>query len=268
MWPVSRAFSLNMVTLLILVSSTVAATHPKTPLTKCCLNHQAYMAELDVCRDWKGTVTHSKLSEAPPVYSVGRSSEPAPVHVGSNSFQMTHQLKRCPIGHVGMSSPDFKFYEDGSIFSLAEQFTYQTREFCIQETFPSGRLMARYCIRDPCNRTDVCIRKCCPNFTAFDVSSTRCVNHSANLNVTLHNHTGFPLDIKTEHLFLRDGVAPQCRDGYKHRLLDASGYLMRSDGLLRIFPTNRCTGLKKDVDLITDEYCIDHFMDVDGKVTI
>ncbi|KAK4015771.1 hypothetical protein OUZ56_030743 [Daphnia magna] len=261
---VSHTFFLVLITLWMLVSGTVAAIHSKTPLTKCCFNHQAYMAELDVCRDWKGIVTHSKLSEAPPVYSVGRSSEPAPVHVGTDSFQMTHQLKRCPVGYVGMSSPDFKFYEDGSIFSLAEHLTYLASEFCIQETFPSGRLVARYCVKDPCNRTDVCIRKCCPNYTAFDISSTRCINHSSNFNVTLYNSTGYPLHIKTENLFIRDGGAPQCRDGYKHKLLDTSDYIIQPNGLLDFFSTYRCSGAPKNDGLITDEYCIDHFVDVDG----
>ncbi|XP_057373380.1 G-protein coupled receptor Mth2-like [Daphnia carinata] len=261
---VSHTFFFVLMTLWMLMSGTLAAIHSKTPLTKCCFNHQAYMAELDVCRDWKRPITHSKLSEAPPVYSLGRSSEPAPVHVETDSFVMTHQLKRCPVGYVGMSSPDFKFYEDGSIFSLEEHITYQAGEFCIQETFPSGRLVARYCVRDPCNRTDVCIRKCCPNYTAFDISSTRCINHLSNLTVTLYNNTGYPLHIKSEDLFIRDGIAPQCRDGFKHRLLDVNDYIMLPNGLLDILQTRRCSGAQKDGGLITDEYCIDHFVDVNG----
>ena len=254
----------------MLAGTLSSAVHSKTPLTKCCLNHQAYMAELDVCRDWKGSITHSKLiSEAPTVYALGRNAGPVPVHVEANSFQMTHQLKRCPTGYVGMSSADFQFYEDGSIFSVAEQFTYPYGDFCIQESFPFGQLMARYCIRDPCNRTDICIRKCCPNSTAFNISSTRCVNHSIHLNVTLYNSTGSSLQLKPlDQMFFRDGVAPQCRDGYKHKLLDQNDYHLRSNGLLFVFPNKyQCSGSRKtDNDLITDEYCIDHFIDVDGTV--
>lgn len=226
------------------------------------------MVELDVCRDWKGSVTHSKMSAAPPVYSVERSAEPTPVRVESNSFQMTHRLKRCPKVYVGMSSTEYRFYEDGSIFSQDEHVTYQSGDFCIQESFPSGQFIARYCVRDPCNRTDTCIRKCCPTFKAFDISTTRCINYSSQLNVTLYNRTGYSLNLKSEEMFVRDGVAPQCKDGYKHKLLNQHDYHLRSNGLLFVFPKNGCSSQSQtDVDLLTDEYCVDYFMDVDGTVT-
>jgi hypothetical protein len=69
-------------------------------------------------------------------------------------------------------------------------------------------------------------------------------------------------------MFIRDGVAPQCKDGYKHKLLNQHDYHLRSNGLLFVFPKKRCSSQSQtDVDLITDEYCVDYFMDVDGTVT-
>jgi hypothetical protein len=69
-------------------------------------------------------------------------------------------------------------------------------------------------------------------------------------------------------MFVRDGVAPQCKDGYKHKLLNQHDYHLRSNGLLFVFPKNGCSSQSQtDVDLLTDEYCVDYFMDVDGTVT-
>ena len=90
-----------------------------------------------------------------------------------------------------------------------------------------------------------------------------------HLNVTLYNSTGSSLQLKPlDQMFFRDGVAPQCRDGYKHKLLDQNDYHLRSNGLLFVFPSKyQCSGSRKnDNELITDEYCIDHFIDVDGTV--
>ncbi len=234
----------------------------KTPLTKCCSDSQYYVAELDICRKWKGAASHGKLTDAPPVHSLGRGAETN--SPGNHSFQMTRSLERCPIGYVGMSTTDFIFYEDGSLSSSTEQAIFQNGTFCIHETYPAGRLIARYCIKDPCKRmaSTTCIRKCCPIDMAFDATSKSCKNHTEHFKVALYNQTGYPhtVDINSDHLsdfIVRDGIAPQCRPGYSRKILDRDAYHIRSDGRLFVLPA-KCSRSSKEKELVTEDYCIDN----------
>ena len=233
-----------------ILGCTLTAAQPKTPLTKCCSDSQYYVAELDICRNWKGA-QHGKLTDAPTVYSLGRSTE---AQVSNTTFQITRRLQRCPVGFVGMSTSDFLFYEDGSIHSSTEQATFHNGSFCIHEAYPAGRLVARYCVQDPCKRSATCIRKCCPMDMAFDASSKSCKNHTGHFKVILRNQTGYPLDIDSDHLFIRDGVAPQCPlDNYTHFALHRDAYHIQSDGRLFVLPNERCPQ-----STVTEDYCIDN----------
>ena len=248
-------------TVWIFFGKTVLAVNNSIPLTKCCLDNQAYVAELDLCREWKGQVQSQKLI-GPTVHTVGRNAES--VRMETKDFAVKHELTRCPAGYVGTSSNNFTFYEDGSAFSFTEQMIFKPEEFCLQESYPNGRLVARYCIPDSCHLTETCIRKCCPLQMAFDIPSMSCRDHSALLNVTLYNHTGYPIGLDPNLLFIRDGVAPQCRAGYEQHMLDQKRYQIRSKGWLHIFADPWCSGGQL---LETDEYCVDHFMDVNKTVS-
>lgn len=251
-----------------LMAFKVNCVKSKTPLTKCCTDNQVYMTELDLCREIKNGIwrnNHSQLVLAPPVHAVGRDT--GRVFVEENSFQINYQLRPCPKGHVGMSSTDFMLYEDGSIHSLSDESTYNQEEFCIHESYSTGRLVARYCVPDMCSKIDVCIRKCCPIQTALNSSSTSCQNYTKPLNVTLYNQKGIPL---TSHdpIFERDGVAPKCRPGYRLDIRNQSCYQLRAYGWLYLYNDPHCPPLPNQESYATEDYCVDHFSDQNGTVII
>lgn len=236
-------------------------------VTKCCTGHQLYMTELDICRqsthmnDWNPTnQSHSQLVNGPSIQISGRSAKLR--SLDDPTFEKHYELQQCAKGFVGMSSPEFQFDADGLLYSPTEETHYNPGSFCIQESYPTGQYVARYCVKDPCSFASICIRKCCPKHTAFDLSTTSCANVTKEWTVVIYNQTGNPVDLHSEMYVERDGVLPKCPSGFTLKLRERDCYRLRSPGWLNLFSSNSKCSVSHEIsdDTLIEDYCVDNFI--------
>lgn len=189
----------------------------------------------------------------PLVYSV---NEHLPLIPSPKEFHLTHNLTECPAGFIAKTSTQFRLYEDGSVDTSDGKF--QPAQFCIEQSKVDGvvqpQLVARFCVRDPCTETE-CIRKCCPDGMAMNLTSKLCAKFADDFIVAIRNENGSDAAVSIETV--RHG-APHCSTpGFN--ALDPSAY--EEDEFYVIPSGDLYVPAYPKEDRVLEEYCIDRFFD-------
>lgn len=169
-----------------------------------------------------------------------------------DQFQFIYSLPNCSDGFIEKTSTQFNLYEDGSLKTA--QGSFQFGEFCIEQMLKSegdSTLVARYCIRDPCNDTS-CIRKCCPDGMAVDRTTLLCHGDVQDFNITIQDERGFVVDENIDGI--RYGI-PECFEIFSASLADHQFYLLPSGSLY----LEELTGT-------FEEYCVDNQFPINNTV--
>lgn len=230
----------------------------KIPLTKCCRHGELYRTGLSYCRH--GVIDSEALLL--PVFSAA-SNEILPAMCDfPEDFELAFNSISCPDGFVGKTTDDFTFFNDGTM--RTKHLVFLPHEFCISEIIEEHvtRLIARFCIPDPCKGIH-CARKCCPLGTAINKTSRMCQPSptAASLlkNVTFRDTSGIH-SVKLDAYTLMDGVTPQCSYNNGRQSFSPSEFYLLPDGRMKV-PSFPC-----HFERATKEYCIDHFIHDNDKV--
>lgn len=240
--------------------SDTSVYQPKTPLIQCCKDGNFYRPGLDRCL--YRTVDPDPGWQSPVLYAV---EENGTFLVGQDEFHISYYLPECPKGSVATSTNEFQVFIDGSL--QVEDILLSPGQFCINQIPASDPIdpefVARFCVPDPCvGKNTICLRKCCPQGWAIDMTTHSCQPHSTTFNVSqLTKKSGGPIDVDDEEsLILHDGLGFKCPN---EDIIHVDNFIISSDGMLSkrefTYFSNDHVGERP-----TDRYCIDNFIDANN----
>lgn len=233
----------------------------KIPITRCCGDGEFYSLATGTCKE-----ENFPYSWPPPVHSTRYNH----TIIGDDlrPFDLTERLETCSDeGNGVFVSVKFTFYEDGTLLLpdgsrlLAGEFCLNPADVAPEDPRDGPLFLARYCAEDPCNTTS-CLKKCCPNGMAMNVTANKCQASSIRFQVDFKNETGHV--VRPEPFVLRDGNAPLCKDGMY--VLDPSStsedeFYILADG--RLYQPSA-----PETYQYNTIYCVENFFGDDSSVIV
>ena len=234
------------------VTQTVSPNDPHQPkisITKCCRGQ--YNILTDSCQDGGDEIL---IGAWPPTVYSHRDNRT--IVVDTEDLQLTYILARCPDAYVTKVITDFRFYDNGLLWSAPGNL--KPGLFCLDQMKPAEdepQFVARFCVIDPCSASN-CIRKCCPHGMAVNSKDKTCLLYSKEFTPTTRNENESLADM-TSHWIVGEVGAPVCADGVT---IDLRPDLFEEDKF-HILPSGQLEMSTNSInESILDNYCVDNFV--------